>query len=372
MKRVIRRLLETFQSRRRDDDLSREMSSHLAMLEDEHMRRGMTRDEARLAARRAMGSVALAKDRHRDARSFVWIEDLRRDLGYATRSLRRAPAFTVIAVTALALGIGVNTTFFTIVDAICLRGIPTHEPDRVLYISTRDAAKRPGNLSYAEFEELRARTTAFARVAAYTMTIGAFADNNQPPARIPAAYISAGAFELLGAQPILGRTFRSNEDRPGTPAVLIIGEELWSSRYARDAAIVGRTVNVNGMPTTIIGVMPRGFQFPGNAELWRPMANFPAVVRESRTDRRLAVFARLASNATEDQGRADADAIAASWQREQPATNRDTRINVIPINQQVNPSVAQRSWIAFITAGVLVLLVACANVANLLLMRAAG
>jgi putative ABC transport system permease protein len=203
-------------------------------------------------------------------------------------------------------------------------------------------------------------------------TIGALADSNQPPARIPGAYISAGAFELLGAQPILGRTFRTEEDRPGTPAVLIVGEELWSSRYARDPAIVGRTVNVNGIPTTIIGVMPRGFQFPANAELWRPLANFPALVRESRTDRRMAVFARLASNATEDQGRADADAIAASWQREQPASNRDTRINVIPINQQVNPSVAQRSWIAFITAGLLVLLVACANVANLLLMRAAG
>jgi putative ABC transport system permease protein len=348
------------------------MDAHLAMLEDAHVRRGMTRDEARIAARRAMGSIALAKDLHRDARSFVWLEDLSRDLRYAVRNLRRAPGFALVAVTTLALGIGVNTTFFTIVDAICLRGIPTDEPERVMYVSTRDAANRPGNLSYAEFDDLRARTTAFARVAAYTITIGALADGDQPPARIPGAYISAGAFELLGAQPILGRTFRADEDRPGTPAVLIIGEELWSSRYARDPAVVGRSVNVNGMPTTIIGVMPRGFQFPGNADLWRPMANFPAVVRQSRTDRRLAVFARLAVNATGDQGRADADAIAASWRREQPASNRDTRLNVIPINEQVNPSLAQRSWIAFITAGVLVLLVACANVANLLLMRAAG
>jgi len=177
---------------------------------------------------------------------------------------------------------------------------------------------------------------------------------------------------LLGDRPILGRTFRAEEDRPGTPAVVIIGEELWSSRYARDPGIIGRPVTVNGTPATVIGVMPRGFQFPGNAELWRPMANLPAAVRQSRSDRRLAVFARLAANANEQQGRADAEAINASWRRELPSPDRSLRINVIPINQQLNPSVAQRAWIAFITAGVLVLLVACANVANLLLMRAAG
>ena len=373
MRRFMWRVLTLFRRGRAEHELSREMTSHLGVLEDEYRRRGMPPAQARLAARRAMGSVALAKDLHRDARSFGWIEDLRRDLRHALRALRRAPGFTVIAVTALALGIGVNTTFFTIVDAICLRGLPIDAPDRVMAISSRDAQNRPGNLSYAEFDELRTRTTAFGRVAAYTPTIGALADTGgQPPARIPGAYLSAGAFELLGDRPILGRTFRAEEDRPGTPAVVIIGEELWSTRYARDPGIVGRSVAVNGTPTTIIGVMPRGFQFPGNAELWRPMANFPAAVRQSRTDRRSSVFARLAANATEDQGRADAEAIAASWRREQPASNRDLRLNVIPINQQLNPSVAQRAWIAFITAGILVLLVACANVANLLLMRAAG
>ena len=360
-----------FRARRAEEDLVREMASHLAMLEEEHRRRGLTPHEAALAARRAMGSVALAKDHHRDARSFAWVDDLRRDLRYAVRNLRRSPGFTVVAVVALALGIGVNTTFFTIVNAICLRGLPIDSPERVMYVSTRDAADRPGNLSYAEFDELRARTTAFARVAAYTITIAALADDAQPPARVPGAYISAGAFELLGERPILGRTFRADEDRPGTPAVVILGEELWSSRYASDPNIVGRSVTINGSPTTVIGVMPRGFQFPANADLWRPMANLPPVVRQSRTERRLATFARLAANATEEQGRADVEGIAAAWRREWPAAMRDIHMRVVPINQQVNPTVYQRAWIAFITAGVLVLLVACANVANLLLMRAA-
>ena len=201
--------------------------------------------------------------------------------------------------------------------------------------------------------------------------VAVVADTRQAPARVSAAYISSGGFELLGDRPVLGRAFRADEDRPGSPPVVILGGELWSSRYASDPAIVGQTITVNGVVSTVVGVMPRGFMFPGNADLWRPMANLPADVRESRAERRLAVFARLAANATEDQARADALAIGNAWAREFPATNRDLRMHVVPINEQLNPSVAQRAWIAFITAGALVLLVACANVANLLLMRAA-
>ena len=193
------------------------MTSHLALLEDEHRRRGMTPDEARLAARRAMGSVALAKDLHRDARSFVWLEDLRRDLRHAVRNLRRSPGFTLTAVLALGLGIGVNTTFFTIVNAICLRGLPIDSPERVMYMSTRDAQNRSGNFSYADFDDLRQRATAFEQVAGYTFSVPVVADGRQPPARVSGAFVSAGLFELLGDRPIVGRTFRPDEDRPGSP-----------------------------------------------------------------------------------------------------------------------------------------------------------
>jgi len=157
MRHLLLRLLNLF---RRDDathELDREITAHLALLEEEHHRRGLTPDQARLAARRAMGSVALAKDLHRDARSFVRLEDLGRDFRHAVRALRRAPGFTLIAVFALGLGIGVNTTFFTIVNAICLRGLPIESPDRVMYVSGRDAQDRTANLSYVEFDELRAR-----------------------------------------------------------------------------------------------------------------------------------------------------------------------------------------------------------------------
>src|SRR4030095_4195168 len=180
--------ISLFRAAREEDDLGREMAAHLALAEDEYRRRGMSADDARTGARRVRGSWAVAQDLNRDARSFVWIDDLLRDFRYAVRNLRRAPGFSVVAVVALALGIGVNTTFFTIADAICLRGLPIDEPDRVMYLGTRDAADRPGNLSYAEFDELRSRTTVFSRVAGYTITVAALADNDQPPARVPGAY----------------------------------------------------------------------------------------------------------------------------------------------------------------------------------------
>lgn len=371
MTRFIARLINVFRGDASASELDREVASHLALLEEEHRRRGLSPDDARLAARRAMGSVALVKDIHRDARSFVRLEDLGRDFRLAVRTLRRTPGFTLIAVFALGLGIGVNTAFFTIVDAICLRGLPIEAPERVMYVSGRDARDRSANLSYLEFDELRSRTTAFEQVAAYTSTVAVVADLRQPPARVSAAYLSAGAFELLGDRPVLGRGFRADDDRPGSAPVVVLGGDLWSSRYASDPGIVGQSITVNGVPSTVIGVMPRGFMFPGSADLWRPMANLPANVRESRAERRLAVFARLAANATVEQARADTAAMGDTWARDFPATNRDLRMRVVPINDQLNPSIAQRAWIAFVTAGVLVLLVACANVANLLLMRAA-
>ena len=275
MRRFILRLLNVFPRHDAERELDREIASHLALLEADQRRRGLSEGDARLAVRRAMGSVALVKDLHRDERSFMRVEDLGRDLRHAVRTLRRAPGFTLIAVFALGLGIGVNTTFFTLVNAICLRGLPIESPERVMYVSTRDAQDRPGNLSYLEFDEFRTRPTAFAQVAAYTITVTVVADTRQPPARVSAAYISSGGFELLGDRPVLGRAFRADEDRPGSPPVVILGGELWSSRYASDPAIVGQTITVNSVVSTVVGVMPRGWRLPLDLVENRPQAPLP-------------------------------------------------------------------------------------------------
>jgi hypothetical protein len=217
MKRFIHRLLNVIRPRHGDEDLTREFRSHLALLADEHQRRGLSPDEARLAARRAMGSVALAQDLHRDARSFVWLDDLRRDARHALRRLRQAPGFAAVAILTLGLGIGigVNNTFFTIVNAICLRGLPIESPERVLSLGTRDAQGRNSNLSYAEFEALRSVQRSFAGVAVYANAPVTIAEEGRAPDRVMGAHISTAGFDLLGQVPILGRGFRADDDRAG-------------------------------------------------------------------------------------------------------------------------------------------------------------
>ena len=252
-------------------EMTREVNSHLALLEDEHRRRGLTPAEARLAARRALGSVTLVQDLHRDARSFVWLEDLRRDGRHALRRLRQAPGFAATAILTLGLGIAVNNTFFTIVNAICLRGLPIEAPERVLSLGTRDGQGRPGNMSYAEFDALRSAQRSFAGVAAYTNAPVTIADEGRAADRVMGAHISAAGFGLLGEVPILGRVFRPEDDRPGAPAVVVIGGGVWKSRYAADPDIIGRTIIVNGSPSNVIGVMPDGFRFLQNTELWQPL-----------------------------------------------------------------------------------------------------
>ena len=372
MRRFIARLMHVLRSDRAEDDLAREVSSHLAMLEEEHRRRGLTPDDARLAARRAMGSVALAKDLHRDARSFAWLDDMTRDIRHAGRQLRRAPGFTAFAVLTLGLGIGVNTTFFTIVNAICLRGLPTRSPERVLTIGSRDAQGRPaGGLSYAELDALRAAQKSFVGVAAYVSAPVAVADEEHAADRVMGAHMSAAGFDLLGEVPIRGRGFQSVDDRPGAPPVVVIAASLWASRYGNDPDIIGRRLLVNGAPATVVGVMPDGFRFLQNTELWQPLETMPGVSLQRREVRPLFVFGRLVSGVSVDQARAEMEALSAVWAREFPESNRGISARVIPINEQMSGNVTDPTWLSFITAGALVLLVACANVANLLLMRGA-
>jgi predicted permease len=371
MRRFILRLRNVLRPTAADDDLAREIDAHLALLEEEHRRRGLSPDEARLAARRAIGSVALAHDAARDAGSFRWADDLLRDGRHAVRRLRQAPGFAAAAILTLGLGVAVNNTFFTIVNAICLRGLPIEEPDRVLSLGTRDAQGRSGGLSYLEFETVRSSASSFAAIAAYTNAPVTLADDGRAADRIMGAHVSAAAFDLLGDIPILGRGFHPEDDRPGAPPVVVIGAAVWKTRYASDPGIIGRSVIVNGTPANVIGVMPDGFRFLQNTDLWQPlgtMAGLPAQPRDRRT---LFVFGRLVPHASAEQARAEVEAIGTVWAREFPQTNRGIRPTAVPINEQMNGDVTERTWLAFITAGALVLLIACANVANLLLMRGA-
>jgi putative ABC transport system permease protein len=308
---------------------------------------------------------------------------VREDVRFAARLLAKDRGFTFVAVLALALGIGVNTTMFTAVNAICLRGLPIDEPERVMSIRMRDAREMPRELSFLDFDDIRRGLRAFDSVAAgATLTTavreaddsggsGGGSGSGAAADRVTAAYVSAGAFRAMGERPRIGRDFREEDDRLEAPAVVIIGSGLWTSRYGSDPAVIGRTILVGARPATVIGVMPDRFKFPGNADLWLTLASMPGLRDQPRDARTLTVFGRLRDGATAGEAQEEVAAAVARLAREFPDTNAGMRALVQPINDRFNSPITNPAWIAFITIGVFLVLVSCANVANLLLMRSA-
>src|SRR5215831_18349016 len=207
--------------------------------------------------------------------------NLWQDVRYAARLLIKDKWFTVVAAAALALGIGVNNTVFTFVNAVLIRGLPFDEPDRILALGTRDPIRdRDMNLSYLDLTDWRASTRSFVGMAAFTGGLFIVSEEGRAPEQVQGPYISANGFTLLGQQPILGRNFAPDDDRPGAPAVALLGSSTWKNRYGGDPSVIGRTIRVNDTPSTIIGVMPEGFKFPFNADMWMPLAQVPDLEKQ--------------------------------------------------------------------------------------------
>src|SRR5688572_14657589 len=214
---------------------------------------------------------------------------LSQDIRFAARLLAKHRGFTFVAVMALALGIGVNNTFFTLVNAICLRG-PIDDPAGLVHIGTRGSTGTPAGMSYADFEDARSANRTLAAMAAYSSTPAAVADEGRAAERVTAAYVNANAFAIVGEQPILGRSFRPDDDQVSAEPVAILASPLWRSRYTADPNVIGRTVRVNGSPVTVIGVMRDGFRFPNDASIWLPLTFRPGISSQPRTVRTLGVF----------------------------------------------------------------------------------
>ena len=369
MRTLMSRIVGLVKRQHSDARLTEEIQTHLDLLAEEHVRRGMSPDDARDAARRAFGGVEQIKETYRDARGLPFIDALVRDIRFGARLLLKDRGFTFVAVTALALGIGVNNMFFTIVNAYCLRGLPIERPDRVVYVAMRDARDRDGGLSYADFQDVRTAAKSLVGMAAFAGGPVAIGDSQRAPERVQGVYISADVFRLIGEHPMLGRDFRADDDRAGAPHTAILGSALWKSRYNGDPTLIGRTIRVNAVPATVIGIMPDGFRFPNNAEVWQPLSLMPGIAVAPRDARTLGVFGRLADRATLGQAGSELEAAAARLESDFPDTNAGFRPHVMLINDRFNAPITQPGWLQFITAGVLVVLIACANVANLLLMR---
>jgi putative ABC transport system permease protein len=361
------RILDLLLRRQREERLSEELQAHLDFLTDEYVASGMSEDEARLAARRSFGGVDQARMRYRDQRGLPSVDGLLQDLRFATRLLTKDRRFTITAVVALALGIGVTNTVFTIVNTAELRDLPFDQPDQLISIATRTADGRTGATSFADFQDWQRSTKMFAGLAASSMTGMNLSDDGRPPERLRGAFVSANAFQLLRVAPLIGRDFLPEDDRPGAPAVAIISYGIWQAHYGGDLSVIGRQVRVNEMPTTIVGVMPPGFGFPAFQDAWQPLAHMPSIQTARRDARRLNVFARLTDAAELPQARAVMDTIASQLAREHPETNKDTTASVVRLRDH-----GVDNWpilTPLLVAVGFVLLIACANVANLLLAR---
>jgi predicted permease len=368
MREWLRRAWFFFRRRQLESELIEEIEFHRAMKARELELDGLARDDARLAAQRALGNDLLARDRARDVWVPPWIQDLAQDLRFAGRLLLKERAFTLVAVIALGLGIGVNNTLFTIVNAFCIRGLPITDPHQVVSVALQDKEGRSRALSYPEFEDLR-DAESVASLAAFSDAPAALRDENRAADRFRRTYISAAAFRLIGEAPAVGRDFLPDDDRPGAPPVVILGSGVWKSRYAGDPAIVGRTVVIDGEPTSVIGVMREGFGFPHSADLWQPLAAMPALITQGRGARTLGVFGRLTTGATVADARAEMEAFGQRWQNDHRASNEGMRVTVVPINERYVQRLTHPAWLAFGITGLLMVLIASANVANLLLAR---
>lgn len=369
-RRFFLRLANALRPGRAEPDLAREISSHLTLLEDEFQRRGMSPEDARLAARRALGGVEQTKERQRDARSLVWLDDVRRDVHYAVRTLRRSPGFTLVAVFTLGLGIGSTTTIFSFVNAVLLKALAYPDSDRLVAVApTIDGS--PVSVTPGGFLEWQAQNQSFDSMAAGTVAPYTLTDIGDPM-RVLAGLVSDRFAETLRVRPQLGHTF-TREDRADRSQSVILSDHLWRRRFNADVSIIGRSISLEGAPHTITGVMPSGVPFPGElmasdgVDLWVPLTLRP----NDNANGFLKVVARLRSGVTVAQAQAEMTTIQRPLTERVVPNGLQAGLRVIHMQEEIVRAVRPLLLTLF-GAVILLLMIACANVTNLLLGRAAA
>jgi putative ABC transport system permease protein len=298
-------------------------------------------------------------------------EEVRDDVAGALRQMRRAPAFTALAATTLALGIGANSAIFALVDATLLRPLSVHQPDRIVMLAERTDTGAPSRVSPANLLDWRARTRTFENVAGFVPHVGAMvmAGADGTAENVSRQWVASGFFEIFGVQPLVGRTFGPADEVKGAPAAVVLNETFWHTRFGGDPAVVGRVVRLDGEPYTVVGVVRRDFQLAGRTSLWAvvPIENDPG----ERGDHFLQAVGRLRPGVSLEAARADLEAVAAGLAREFPATNAGRRVTFAPLHDALIGGELRLTSMLFLGVVGFVLLICCANVANLLMARAA-
>lgn len=368
-------LRNLFAIHRTEADLDQEVRSHLELLTEENMRQGMPPADARRAAQIELGGIEQVKQEVREIRIGNWFHSLVSDFRYGLRLLRKSPGFAAVAILTLALGIGANTAIFSVVYAVLLKPLPYRQPDQLFNIFQAQPAEGIpiDGWSYPNFEELRNQNHTFGEMAGtqhHQLTL----TGRGEPTVVNTSVVTPDLFSVFGEKPILGRPFFSEDNKPGAPPVVILSENLWRGFFGADPGIIGTSVNLDERPFTIVGVMPSAFRFPQLTEseqLWIPLVQDPLFGpwMPRRGGHWLRVTARLRPGVSRMQAQAELDAISARLAKESPAENNGWTINMTSLQQTIVGD--SRSPLLVLLAAVgLVLLIACANIANLLLSRA--
>ena len=362
-------------------DLDEEVRGYLEMTAAEKVRWGMAPEEALREARRELGGVEQVKQNVRDIRTGVSMDTLMQDVRYAVRTLSRNLAFSSVVVLTLALGIGANTAIFTIVDGVLLKPLPYPEPDRLLMLWESSLTDRNlGTVAPANFYDWREQSHSFEKMAAIDPYPDFILNGSGQARRMAGAAVSHDFFSLLGIHMAIGRDFLAEEDHPGSNHVVVLSYSTWQRFFGGRTAIVGSVVRLNDADYTVIGVLPRDFSFVSKAsdyqsrnrfDLWTPLALGSPPEEWQRNTQSLCVFARLKPGISLRQAQTDLTQVAANLQRLYPAADKGIGITAVPLGQYVVGGV-RTAMITLQAAVVMVLLIACANIANLMLTRAAG
>ena len=365
-----RRFLFLFGRSRFKREMEEELRFHLESRAERNRAEGMDGDEANYAARRRFGNAPLLEEKSRAAWGWSALDHLAQDVKFAIRSLRKNPFFVLVVVLTLAFGIGVNTAIFSAVNALLLNPYPFPQPDRILSVDARHTSGKNSGTGYRDFLDWRQQNAVFDAMAIAPSTGGYTLTGAGEPQRMTGGATTADFLRVLGVQPVVGRFFTAEEDSPGAAPVAMLTYATWRQRFSGDPAVLGRTLTLDGRAFTVIGVLPRGFAFPGieTCEFFTALREYP---NEGRNQHQYGVVARLKPSVSVEQAQSDMSTIAQRLERQYPATNTGWGVKVQPIRAALAEETGTLVWVLFAAVG-FVLLLACVNVSGLLLARASG
>jgi predicted permease len=370
---LFRRISNLFSRSSLERDIDAELRAHLEMRTEDNIASGMPPDQAGRDALLRFGNPTVTKERVTASDAALTLESIGMDVRYAFRRLAKSPGFSVTAILTLALGIGATTAIFSAAYALLLRSLPFQDADRIIGIyETHPQVVGPAEVNFLDYQDWRTQQKSFAQVAAYsgmssdTMSL-VMKDHGE---QVHTVLASSNLFSLLGVVPILGRTFVEQDDTPNGNHVVVLSAEAWQRYFGRDRSVLGRNIDLNGVGYTVIGVLPPGGDYPATGEFWIPLSLMDKDMQTRRVGHTLDVLGRLKPGVDLAEARADMQTIAARLAQVYPATNRNIGVLLVPLREQLVGSL-RPAVLTLLSCVVLVLCIACANVANLLLVRAA-